>query len=121
MSRMNRRLSVRLPEGLAWGIELLAKRSGNTKSEIARDALNRAGIQIPSSPECQLEAVRRATAGRAGQTEVVDAAALIREVRDEMEEHDQPDSLAQRQSACQRGQGPRRSRATSRFQENPLT
>jgi hypothetical protein len=115
---MNRRLSVRLPEGLAWGIEALAERSGKSKSEIVRDALNRADVRVPSSAEIQLEALRRAAAVRAGQTEVVDAAALIREVRDEMEGHDQsgPPTLHDVNSCTGRPSGP--ARATGRFQQS---
>src|ERR1044072_6801695 len=83
---MNRRLSIRLPEGLACGIEAMARRSGKTKSEIVRDALTRAGIRVPSSRELRREALRRATEFPGRQSEVVDdAVALIRESREELE------------------------------------
>jgi hypothetical protein len=114
---MNRRLSVRLPEGLAWGIETEALRSGRTKSEIVRHALGAAGVAVPSSPECQREVLRHAAEARAQQREAIDAAALIREVRDEMEGRDGLESQDLQELDRCTGRRPGRSRATGRFQE----
>jgi ribosome-binding ATPase YchF (GTP1/OBG family) len=50
------------------------KAAGRTLSQAERVRQNRVAMEL-------------AAAARAGQTEVVDAAALIREVRDEMEQH----------------------------------
>lgn len=70
--------------------EKVAKEWRDWSEAQAERALEAAEVR----PLSQAERVRRnrvamelAAAARAGQTEVVDAAALIREVRDEMEQH----------------------------------
>ena len=116
---MNRRLSVRLPEGLAWGIVAQAWRTGQTKSEIVREALMRAGVGVPSSAEIRREALRRTAEVRAQQTETVDAAALIRESRDELDRRSQPDLPIRKRLACKDGRAAPGSRVTAGFQQSP--
>ena len=78
---MNRRLSVWLPDELARGIDARAQRSGKTKSEVVRDALTAAGVAVKADRLSHAELIKRAAAFRARQTETVDAAALVREIR----------------------------------------
>jgi predicted transcriptional regulator len=78
---MNRRLSVRLPDELADGIEIRARRLEKTKSEVVRDALTDIGLAALSTRPPMADVLKRAAAFRARQTEVVDAVQLIREVR----------------------------------------
>lgn len=75
------RLSVRLPDELARGIDSRARQLGETKSEVVRSALRSAGLCArPDTPD-MADLLQRAAAFRARQPEVIDAAALIREVR----------------------------------------
>jgi predicted transcriptional regulator len=78
---MNRRLSVRLSDELADGIEIRARRLEKTKSEVVRDALTDIGLAALSTRPPMADVLKRAAALRARQTEVVDAVQLIREVR----------------------------------------
>ncbi len=78
---MPRRLCVRLSDDLARGIDVRAQRYGTTKSEVVREALTSAGLAAPTDAADLTELLRRAAAFRARQPEAVDAAALIREVR----------------------------------------
>jgi Arc/MetJ-type ribon-helix-helix transcriptional regulator len=81
---MRHRLTVRLPDELAEGIEAKIRRTGQTKSEVVREALKLAGVRvIRRDPAKMAKLMQRAAALRATQTEVVDAAALVREVRGE--------------------------------------
>lgn len=114
---MNRRLSIRLPDGLAWGIEVLARRSGRTKSEIVRDALTRAGVRVPSSAESRGEVLRRAAAFRAQQNERAGTAAPIRESRNDLEHRSQLDAPARRHFACEGARPGPGGRVTPGFQE----
>ncbi len=116
---MNRRLSVRLPEGLAWGIQAQAWRTGRTKAEIVREALTRVGVGVPSSTEIRREALRRFAEFRAQQTETVDAVALIRESREELDSRCQPDPPLRRRLACKGGRPASGSRVTAGFQQPP--
>lgn len=113
---MNRRLSVRLSEGLARRIEALAQRSGKTKSEIVRDALTKAGIRVPSSPETRREALRRATQVSEQQGEVVDAVALIRESREELDRRSEAMAPAGKHPQCRGRREPEVGRTTPGFQ-----
>lgn len=116
---MNRRLSIRLPEELAWGIQAQAWHTGRTKSEVVREALIKAGVGVPSSAEIQREALWRTAEVRAQQTETVDAAALIRESRDELDRRSQPDLPARKHFACKDGRPAPGSRVTAGFQQPP--
>jgi Arc/MetJ-type ribon-helix-helix transcriptional regulator len=78
---MRRRLSVRLTDDLARGIDAQALRHGTSKSEVVREALTSAGLATSIDTPDMAELLRRATAFRARQSEVVDAAALIRAAR----------------------------------------
>ncbi len=79
---MRHRLSVRLPDELAEGIEARVRRTGQTKSEVVRESLKLAGVRVVRRDSAKMaELLRRAAALRATQTEVVDAAALVREAR----------------------------------------
>jgi Arc/MetJ-type ribon-helix-helix transcriptional regulator len=79
---MRHRLSVRLPDELAEGIEAQVRRTGQTRSEVVREALKLAGVRVVRrDPAKMAELLQRAAALRATQTEVVDAAALVREAR----------------------------------------
>jgi Arc/MetJ-type ribon-helix-helix transcriptional regulator len=81
---MRHRLSVRLPDELAEGIEVQVRRTGKTKSEVVREALKLAGVRVVRrDPAKMTELMRRAAALRASQTEVVDAVALLHEARGE--------------------------------------
>jgi Arc/MetJ-type ribon-helix-helix transcriptional regulator len=79
---MSRRLSVRLPDELARGIDARARRLGKTKSEVVRDALSSAGLGITGDSQSRAQLMERAAALRARQTEVVDAACLVRKSRE---------------------------------------
>jgi len=78
---MSRRLTVRLSDELADGIEIRARRLEKTKSEVVRDALTDIGLAALSTRPPMADVLKRAAAFRARQTEVVDAVQLIREVR----------------------------------------
>jgi len=80
---MRHRLSVRLPDELAEGIEAKVRRTGQTKSEVVREALKLAGVRVVRrDPAKMAELMRLAAALRATQTEIVDAVALLDEARD---------------------------------------
>jgi predicted DNA-binding protein len=118
MWEMNRRLSVRLSEGLARGIEALAQRSGKTKSEIVRDALTTTGIRVPPSRELRREGLRRATQFREQQGEVVDAVALIRESREELDRRSKAMAPAEKHPRCRGRREPQQAvRTTPGFQQ----
>jgi predicted transcriptional regulator len=78
---MRRRLSVRLTDDLARGIDAQARRYGTSKSELVREALTSAGLAAPIDTPDMAELLKRAAAFRARQPAVVDAAALIRAAR----------------------------------------
>ena len=78
---MSRRLTVRLSDELADGIEIRAQCSEKTKSEVVRDALTDVGLAALSTHPPLADVLKRAAAFRARQTEVVDAVQLIREAR----------------------------------------
>lgn len=117
MWQMNRRLSVRLPLGLAWRIEALAQGSGKTKSEIVRDALTKAGIRVLPSRELQREALRRITQFRERQGEAVDAVALIRESREELDRRSEAMAPARKSPRCNGRREPADGRTTPGFQQ----
>jgi len=79
---MRHRLSVRLPDELAEGIEAKVRRTGKTKSEVVREALKLAGVRVVRrDPAKMAELMRRADALRASQSEQTDVVALLDEVR----------------------------------------
>jgi Arc/MetJ-type ribon-helix-helix transcriptional regulator len=79
---MRHRLSVRLPDELAEGIEAKVRRTGKTKSEVVREALKLAGVRVVRrDPVKMAELLRRADALRAGQSEPTDVVALLDQVR----------------------------------------
>jgi Arc/MetJ-type ribon-helix-helix transcriptional regulator len=81
---MRHRLSVRLPDELAEGIEAKVRRTGQTKSEVVREALKLAGVRVVRrDPAKFAELMQRAAELRATQTEPTDVVALIRKVRGE--------------------------------------
>jgi predicted transcriptional regulator len=80
---MKHRLSVRLGDDLARGLETRAQRSGRTKSEIAREALRAAGVVAKDDSESFSELLERAAALRARQSETTDVVALLHRVRGE--------------------------------------
>lgn len=116
---MNRRLSVRLPDGLAIGLDLKAQREGKTKSEIVRETLTALGIRAPVSREHFRETLRRAAELRAKQTKKVDAAALVREGREELSERGRRFEIVQKgRPRCKGHRGAPLSRVTRGFQES---
>lgn len=79
---MRHRLSVRLPDELAEGIEARVRRTGQTRSEVVRESLKLAGVRVVRrDPAKMAELLRRAAALRATQSEPTDAVALLREIR----------------------------------------
>jgi Arc/MetJ-type ribon-helix-helix transcriptional regulator len=83
---VNRRLSVRLPDDLAEGIEARVRLTGQTKSEVVRESLKLAGVRVfRRDPAKMAELLQRAAALRARQTKVFDVVALVREGREPME------------------------------------
>jgi Arc/MetJ-type ribon-helix-helix transcriptional regulator len=79
---MRYRLSVRLPDELAEGIEAKVRRTGKTKSEVVREALKLAGVRVVRrDPAKMAELMSRAAALRASQSEPTDVVALLDEVR----------------------------------------
>jgi Arc/MetJ-type ribon-helix-helix transcriptional regulator len=79
---MGHRLSVRLPDELAEGIEAKVRRTGKTKSEVVREALKLAGVRVVKrDPAKMVELLQRAAALRASQSEPTDVVALLDEVR----------------------------------------
>lgn len=112
------RVSVRLPEGLALGLDAQSQRSGKTKSEIVREALARTGVGIPASPETRAEVRKRAAELRARQTRAVDATALIRESREDLSRRHQHKTSHPRR--CGRWKRIPARRVTAGFQETPL-
>jgi Arc/MetJ-type ribon-helix-helix transcriptional regulator len=79
---MRHRLSVRLPDELAEGIEVRVRRTGQTKSEVVRESLKLAGVRvIRRDPAKMAELLQRAAALRASQSEPTDVVAILREVR----------------------------------------
>jgi Arc/MetJ-type ribon-helix-helix transcriptional regulator len=82
---MRRRLSVRLPDELAEGIEARIRRTGQTKSEVVRESLKLAGVRvIRRDPAKMAELLRRAAALRATQSEPADVVALLHETRGDL-------------------------------------
>ena len=79
---MSRRLSVRLTDELARGLETRARRSGKTKSEVVREVLRTSGVAPRANTQSLTEVLDRAAALRARQPEMTDVVALLREVRD---------------------------------------
>jgi Arc/MetJ-type ribon-helix-helix transcriptional regulator len=83
---MRHRLSVRLPDELAEGIEAQVRRTGQTRSEVVRESLKLTGVRvIRHDPAKIADLLRRAAALRARQTKVFDAVALVREGREATE------------------------------------
>jgi Arc/MetJ-type ribon-helix-helix transcriptional regulator len=79
---MRHRLSVRLPDELAEGIEAKVRRTGKTKSEVVREALKLTGVRVVRrDPAKMAELLKRAAELRASQSEPTDAVALLDEVR----------------------------------------
>jgi Arc/MetJ-type ribon-helix-helix transcriptional regulator len=85
---MRHRLSVRLPDELAEGIEARVERTGQTKSEVVRESLKLAGVRvIKRDPAKMADLLRRAATLRARQTKVFDVVALVREGREGSGQH----------------------------------
>ncbi len=79
---MRHRLSVRLPDELAEGIEARVRRTGQTKSEVVRESLKLAGVRVVRrDPAKMAELLQRAAALRARQSEPTDVVALLHEAR----------------------------------------
>ena len=79
---MKHRLSVRLPDELAEGIEARVRRTGQTRSEVVRESLKLAGVRVVRrDPAKMAELLQRAAALRASQSEPTDAVALLHEIR----------------------------------------
>jgi Arc/MetJ-type ribon-helix-helix transcriptional regulator len=81
---MNRRLSVRLPDELAEGIDAQVERFGKTKSDVVRDALRAAGVRrVRRDPTVFADLLERAARLRATQPEPSeDAVTMLRRIRD---------------------------------------
>lgn len=79
---MRHRLSVRLPDELAEGIEAKVRRTGQTKSEVVRESLKLAGVRVVRrDPAKMAELLQRAAVLRASQSEPTDVVALLHEAR----------------------------------------
>ncbi len=79
---MRHRLSVRLPDELAEGIDARARRSGKTKSQVVREALRAAGVRaVRLDPGVVAELLKEAAELRARQSEPTDVVALLHEAR----------------------------------------
>lgn len=79
---MRHRLSVRLPDELAEGIEAKVRRTGQTKSEVVRESLKLAGVRVVRrDPAKMAELLQQAAALRARQPEPTDVVALLHEAR----------------------------------------
>ncbi len=79
---MRHRLSVRLPDELAEGIDERARRSRKTKSEVVREALKVAGVRaVRRDPAALAELLEEAADLRARQSEPTDVVALLHETR----------------------------------------
>jgi len=83
---MNRRLSVRLSDELARGIEARARRTGKTRSDVVREGLAAAGLRMPRhDPAAYADLMKRAAALRAHQSPPdrgEDAVTLLRRIRE---------------------------------------
>jgi Arc/MetJ-type ribon-helix-helix transcriptional regulator len=79
---MKHRLSVRLPDDLADGIEAQVRSSGKTKSEVVREALKAAGVRVVRlDPGVVAELLKEAAELRARQPKPTDVVALLDEKR----------------------------------------
>lgn len=79
---MRHRLSVRLPDELAEGIDARVRRSGKTKSQVVREALKIAGLRaVRPDPAKIADLLDQAAALRARQSEPTDVVALLHEAR----------------------------------------
>jgi predicted transcriptional regulator len=79
---MRHRLSVRLPDELAEGIDARARRSGKTKSQVVREALKAAGVRaVRRDPAVIAGLLEEAAALRARQSKPADVVALLHEAR----------------------------------------
>jgi predicted transcriptional regulator len=79
---MRHRLSVRLSDDLAEGIDARARHSRKTKSAIVREALEAAGPRsVRRDPAALAELLEDAAELRAGQSEPTDVVALLHEAR----------------------------------------
>lgn len=79
---MSRRLSVRLSDQLAEGVDARARRLGKTKSEVVREALKIAGLRaVKRDPADIADLLGQAAALRARQSKPTDVVALLHEVR----------------------------------------
>ena len=83
---MSRRLSVTLPDEVMEKIEALARASAKSKSEVVRDLIADADLSARMKRERRADVRRRSNAFRARQDRGIDAAALAREAREELEE-----------------------------------
>jgi Arc/MetJ-type ribon-helix-helix transcriptional regulator len=81
---MNHRLSVRLPDELAEGIEAKVRQTGMTKSEVVREALKLAGVRVVRhDPAKFAELLERAARLRASQPPPKeDVVTMLRRIRD---------------------------------------
>jgi Arc/MetJ-type ribon-helix-helix transcriptional regulator len=115
---MNRRLSVRLPDELADGIEARARLTGQTKSEVVRESLKLAGVRVfRRDPAKMAELLQRAATLRARQTKVFDVVALVREGREPMERpKSRPGMSLRGDRACRGRREPPNGRVTPGFQ-----
>jgi len=81
---MRHRLSVRLPDELAEGIEARVMRTGQSKSDVVRESLKLAGVRVVKrDPARMTELLERAAALQSTQPKPTDAVALLREVHDD--------------------------------------
>jgi len=79
---MRHRLSVRLSDELAEGIEARVMRTGQSKSDVVRESLKLAGVRVVRrDPARMTELLERAAALQSTQPNPTDAVALLREVR----------------------------------------
>lgn len=115
---MRHRLSVRLPDELAEGIEARVRRTGQTRSEVVRESLKLAGVRVVRrDPAKMAELLQRAAALRARQTKVFDVVTLVREGREPMERPEsRPRKSLREDQTCRGRREPPNGRVTPGFQ-----
>jgi len=115
---MRHRLSVRLPDELAEGIEARVLRTGQTKSEVVRESLKLAGVRvIKRDPAKMAELLRRAAALRAAQPKMLDLVALAREGREAGgQQKSRPGKSLREDRVCRGRREPPNGRVTPGFQ-----
>ena len=115
---MGRRLSVRLPDELAEGIEVRVGQTGQTMSDVVRESLKLAGVRVVRQDAAKMaDLLRRAAALRASQTKVFNVVALVREGREAMEPPEsRPGKSLRRDRACRGRREPPNGRVTPGFQ-----